>query len=199
MHLTKGRLCDASAGQDITDAGLAAVAVVAPRLLSLDLQLARRERDTISPTGLSVVLNKAKWLQTLKLARCILIDDVACENIAASCKNLRLLSLAGCHQVTDHGVRPLAGLPRLASLALSGTAITDGACLALADGRVSITLAELHLSKTAVTDHGVAPLIENCRVLRTLLLDGVRGVTPTCRERLQPPPGGGGYVSWTVY
>lgn len=56
----------------------------------------------------------------------------------------------------------------------------------------------LHVG-TAVTDAGVAPLIESCRQLKTLMLDGVRGVTPECRERLQPPPGGHGYVSWTVY
>jgi hypothetical protein len=52
---------------------------------------------------------------------------------------------------------------------------------------------------TAVTDAGVAPIIDSCRRLKTLMLDGVRGVTPECRETLQPPPGGGGFVTWTVY
>jgi hypothetical protein len=184
---------------DITDDGCRSLACTADRIRSIDLQLAQQERVGITCDGLSTLLSRTKWLHTLKLNRCVLVDDRLCHHIVDSLRNLRLLSLCGCHRVSDDGVEALASIPTLFSLALSSTAVTDRGCLAIAEGRCARVLTELQLSKTEITDVGVIPLITNCLRLKNLLLDGVRGVTPECRERLKPPTNGRGYVSWTVY
>lgn len=183
----------------VSDAGCHSLAIAGDCIRSLDLQLTQRRRENISLDGLSVLLPRAMWLQGLKLNRCILVDDQVCQLIVDNMKTLRLLSLGSCPRVTDDGVEAIATLSTLYSLVLSSTSVTDRGCVAIAHGRTAATLMELQLSKTEITDAGVTPLIANCRRLKNLLLDGVRGVTPECRERLEPPANGRGYVSWTVY
>jgi len=186
--------------RDVTDAGVRAIATTGDRVRSLNLQPAScGVRESIGFDSLSELLPAARWLHTLKLGRCLLVDDKVCDLVRESCPNLRALSLSGCRDVSDDGVESVANLGSLLSLVLSGTAITDHGCHALATGRAARRLTELHLSRTGVTDIGVVPLIESCRQLKTLLLDGVRGVTAECREKLQPPENGRGFVQWTVY
>jgi hypothetical protein len=73
------------------------------------MQMAKRHREEVTPTGLAVLLPSAKWVHTLKLSRCVNVDDGVCALIASSCRNVRMVALSGCILVSDDGVAALAG------------------------------------------------------------------------------------------
>jgi hypothetical protein len=80
------------------------------------------------------------------------------------------LDLGGSKELTDDGLRHLAGLPRLAHLNVSGTAITDRALDVL---RELPALESISLAMTRVTDEGMA-LLANCHGLARIDLSWTR-------------------------
>jgi hypothetical protein len=105
-------------------------------------------------------------------------DDVTRLNLANTCitdaslkylrplKNLRSLSLSGCRDVGDAGLKDLASLPNLKALVVNYTAITDMGLKNLASVK---TLERVTLDRTKVTEAGIQHLrkaLPKCRIVR---------------------------------
>lgn len=97
------------------------------------------------------------------------MTDAVLERVSRL-EQIEELDLNGSRAITDEGVRHLARLPKLRTLALGGCAIGDAALEAI--GRIA-SLERITLSGTHVTDAGAAQLAA-CRALRVVDLSGTR-------------------------
>jgi F-box and leucine-rich repeat protein GRR1 len=116
-------------------------------------------------------------LRMLDLSGCPLADKGLLA-IAGCCRSLRMLSLAGCEDLTDASVLPLIRSNKhLAVLNLErATQLSNKAALALAAGCTK--LSSLNLSQLyKIDDEGIAALCFHCRKLQALNISGLRFVT----------------------
>lgn len=99
----------------------------------------------------------------------------------AGLKNLESLDLGWTKDVGDAGLPLLAKLPRLKVLGLGGTKVTDAGIPILGSFK---KLQEVKLGGTAVTDRGFAAL-EGCKGLQTVHLGKKSKITPPAIDRLK--------------
>jgi predicted Ser/Thr protein kinase len=131
-------------------------------------------------------LSRYPWAAAMAEFRIVApnLSDAGFAHVARF-REVRVLVVAGA-RVTDDGLKPLAALPRLAHLGLSGTPVTDKAAAVLAGLR---TVAVLELAGTGFGDDGVkglAPLAG----LAALNLQGNPGVTDAALGHLHGRPAG---------
>jgi tRNA A-37 threonylcarbamoyl transferase component Bud32 len=110
------------------------------------------------------------------------VGDEGMKSVARM-KRLRLLDVFET-RVADEGLKELAGLPRLFSLKLGKTRVTDAGIRALAG---AAELRWLDLSDTDVTDEGLKELVRHPR-LSNLNLQGARKVTDAGMRELARLP-----------
>jgi hypothetical protein len=145
------------------------------RITAKPLQLAiRKGRDHWEP-----IAGSREWEEVLELldhhptaglgGHGQLTDDLL-EDLSHRVRTLTALSLAGCRQLTDAGLRHLARMPSLQHLDLTGTAITDAGLEVLAH---LPQLRTLSLASNRVTEAGVG-VLARCDELEELNL----GVAP---------------------
>lgn len=125
-------------------------------------------KTAVTDAGMQYLKNMDK-LYSLKLSDTKVTDEGLAQ--LSGLKNLRGLGLDGLPDITDAGLKHLAGMRRtLDRLDLSQTSITDKS----ADELVKLeNLAELHLNDTKITNDGVAKLAE-LKDLKRLGLAGTK-------------------------
>ncbi|GFQ02210.1 F-box/LRR-repeat protein 4 [Phtheirospermum japonicum] len=90
---------------NLTDSGLTRLVSGCNRLKHLDLNKCSNIGD-IGVSNVSTACSSS--LVTLKLLDCYKIGDVAILSLAQHCKNLEMLVIGGCRDVTDESIRTLA-------------------------------------------------------------------------------------------
>lgn len=76
--------------------------------------------------GVSNLSQHCKYLHTILLRRCVLIDDVCIDTIVRNCSMLRNLNVANCPLITDNSLTSIGNHSRsLKSLNISGTQVIN--------------------------------------------------------------------------
>ncbi|XP_072509253.1 F-box and leucine-rich repeat protein 13 isoform X1 [Notamacropus eugenii] len=157
----------------ITDVSLKSIANL-KNLLVLNLANCIR----IGDAGLKSFLvgPSSSKLRELNLTNCTQISDVALAQMGERCRSLTYLTLRNCTQLTDCGIEFITQLPKLVSIDLSVTAITDEALTSLSSHK---KLKELAVSECEfITDSGIkefcqsTPILEHLDVSYCLKLSG---------------------------
>ena len=109
---------------------------------------------------LGKVLMRNPRLEFVNLRKVVFVRDLALSSLPASVSHL---DLGGCRGLTDGGVRRVtANCPRLASLSLSNTAVTDRSLLTLSVSRARDTVRELRINGCInITDTGIEVTTNN--------------------------------------
>lgn len=136
------------------------------------------ECDGLDDTSL-VFIGKLTGLKSLNLGDAQVTN--AGLKALAGLKNLETLDLGFTKDVGDAGLALLVKLPNLKVLGLGGTKVTDAGIPLLASFR---SLKEVKLGSTAVTDKGVASL-EACKGLEKVNLGKKSKITPQAVDRLK--------------
>ncbi len=149
----------------ITDVGLRYLCDMA------ELHTLNLSSTGIDGSGLKY-LQKLKKLLRLKLDR---NDDLADENLRflRFFPNLEVLSLRGCHEITDNGLKHLAGLTKLRELHLPREKITDAG---LSHLRRLTELEMLSVGGESISDRGLESL-KGLNRLKCLDLQGCSKVS----------------------
>ena len=113
---------------------------------------------------LGKVLMRNPRLEFVNLRKVLFVRDLALSCLPPTVTHL---DLGGCRGLTDGGVRRLtSNCPRLTSLSLSSTAVTDRSLLTLSVSRARDTVRELRINGcTNITDTGIE--VETHYVLHT--------------------------------
>ena len=109
--------------------------------------------DVMINRHVSKILMRNKFLTHLNLRHLRGVRDSGLQCVPRS---LSHVDLGGCLQVSDSGVRRLASCPRLSSLSLSRTLITDRSLCSLSSGKCRNSLRELRVNGCVnITDSGI--------------------------------------------
>ena len=109
--------------------------------------------DVMINRHVSKILMRNKFLTHLNLRHLRGVRDSGLQCVSRS---LTHVDLGGCLQVSDSGVRRLASCPRLSSLSLSRTLITDRSLCSLSSGKCRNSLGELRVNGCVnITDSGI--------------------------------------------
>ena len=165
-------------GTQVTDSGLARLGEGCRALKNIDLFRLR-----ISDTGLRKLAEGCSRLEDVNLMGCRHITDGGVASLAQHCSVLHTLSL-GCTQVTDTGLARLGkGCRALKIIKLVRLTISDTGLGKLAEGCPRLEHVSL-MYCVAITDNGVASLVQHCAWLCELELRGTQ-VTNDCNASLQ--------------
>eukprot|EP00794_Sanderia_malayensis_P012757 gene12757-14066_t len=183
---------------DISDEGLRKVCVC-KSLKKLDLNASKGFKRQISSTGLRHIAEHCKQLQIVFLRRCSLINDEAIAALTKACPLLIQLNLEGCYEVTDASLNSISmHSPKITSLNVSRTKVTDEGLQLLSNGCCAGQLKEIHVGFCPdVTDIGIGMILESCAQLQILIFHGCPQVTDLSRERIQMHKMK--QITWTVY
>ena len=175
--------------------------------------------DVMINRHVSKILMRNKFLTHLNLRHLRGVRDSGLQCVSRS---LTHVDLGGCLQVSDSGVRRLASCPRLSSLSLSRTLITDRSLCSLSSGKCRNSLGELRVNGCVnITDSGIEvshrhtgvinsiikPTLQTLLTaglsLHILIFHGCPGVTEQSRQGLETFLRNIGHrmrqVTWTVY
>jgi len=109
--------------------------------------------DVMINRHVSKILMRNKFLTHLNLRHLRGVRDSGLQCVSRS---LTHVDLGGCLRVSDSGVRRLASCPRLSSLSLSRTLITDRSLCSLSSGKCRNSLGELRVNGCVnITDSGI--------------------------------------------
>ena len=170
----------------MTDAGVIALAAVCGNLQSIDLAGC----DKVTDAGVVALGAGCGQLQHISLAFCDKVTDAGVIAFGAGCGQLESINLAGCGQVTDAGVIALgAGCGELQIINLTGCIrVTDAGVTALGAGCGELQIIDLTCC-SKVTDAGVTALGErgqlqsiNLRYCCRVTLEGVIALGSGCRQ-----------------
>jgi len=176
------------------------------RLTKLNLnqprhQAKRHKEGVTSDHQLSTLLESCCNLSVLHLRDCS--NSVSDQVATLLPPTLLHLDLGGCARLSDPGVQALAvGCPRLSSLSLARTAVTDLGLSRLGIAQCRNFLQELKVDGCRrLTDLGVELLLDGLSRLRILSFHSCPGVTERAREALEVYLGQGRVrqLTWTVY
>ena len=153
------------------------------------------------------IITKNSHLATLYLRNLSCVTDSVLSCLPPSVTHL---DLGGCASVTDSGVDQLVRhCPRLASLSLARTKVTDKGLTRLGDGECRGTLKEIRLDGCKdITDKGIEELLagvgrSGASVLEILIFHKCPKVTDRSRQILEQflMEAGGAVrqLTWTVY
>ena len=180
--------------------------VPSKRLTKLNLnqprhQAKRHKEGVTSDHQLSTLLESCCNLSVLHLRDCS--SSVSDQVATLLPPTLLHLDLGGCSRLSDPGVQALAvGCPRLSSLSLARTAVTDLGLSRLGIAQCRNFLQELKVDGCRrLTDLGVELLLDGLSRLRILSFHSCPGVTDRAREALEVYLGQGRVrqLTWTVY
>lgn len=143
------RILDLTACEELTDAAVERIILVAPRLRNLVLAKCKK----ITDRAVIAITRLGKNLHYVHLGHCAHITDAAVVELVKTCNRIRYIDLACCNRLTDLSIQQLATLPKLRRIGLvKCQAITDRSILALArhgPGRThggTSSLERVHLS-----------------------------------------------------
>lgn len=123
------RILDLTSCARVTDATVAKIIDVAPRLRNLVLAKCRN----ITDAAVYAISKLGKNLHYLHLGHCSQITDDAVKRLVQECNRIRYIDLGCCTNLTDDSVMRLAQLPKLKRIGLVKCSnITDESILALA-------------------------------------------------------------------
>ena len=178
------------------------------RLVKLNLNQPRAKRlglgfkeGLTADHQLSTLLESCRYLSVLHLRDCT--NSVSDQVATLLPPTLLHLDLGGCARLSDPGVQALAiGCPRLASLSLARTSVTDLGLSRLGIAQCRNFLQELKVDGCRrLTDLGVELLLDGLSRLQILSFHSCPGVTERAREALEVYLGQGRVrqLTWTVY
>ena len=156
--------------------------------MSFAIDLARC--DQMTDAGVIALAAVCGNLRSIDLAGCDKVTDAGVVALGAGCGELQHINLAGCGQVTDAGVIALgAGCGELLSINLAGCIrVTDAGVTALGAGCRELQSIDLTCC-SKVTDAGVIALSErgqlqsiNLRYCCRVTLEGVIALGAGCRQ-----------------
>jgi hypothetical protein len=151
----------------ITDATAASIATHCQGISVLDLSYTR-----VTDIGLGVIGGKCRGLEEIVLSD-LNITDVGVGKIAESGSNLECVDLHGCSAVTDISMTSLAQCPKLRTLRVGLTQLTDAGLARLVEG--CRALETLNVGGTGLTDTGLRTIAQGCPQLIHLVITG--GIT----------------------
>ncbi|XP_075066407.1 protein AMN1 homolog isoform X1 [Mixophyes fleayi] len=161
------------------------------------------ERTSITSEGITVVAQSCPHLFEVTLKRCCNLTDVGILALALNCPLLQILNLSGCSRITDHSLEALGqNCPLLHSVDFSATMVTDNGVIALAAGRCSKNLKEVHMDRCVhLKDEAVEAILTCCPNIYILLFHGCPQITDRSRVALEQLVGPNKIkqVTWTVY
>ena len=186
---------------DVTDKSLEIIAGTCSRLVKIDLNAAKGQREAISTAGVIALSVGCPTLRIVFLRRCINVHDEAIVAIACNCRKLEQLNVGGCLQITDCSLEGIAAnCAHLSCLNVSGTSITDDGVRSLCDGMTQRTLVELHINSCLnLTDRAVDDVVQRCPFIRILLLHGCPKMTEATRAVIDELSSRMRQVTWTIY
>jgi len=159
------------------------------------------EREITADHHLSSLLENCKNLTVLHLRD--MTNFVSDEVATLLPPTLLHLDLGGCARLSDPGVQAIAlGCPRLSSLSLARTNVTDLGLSRLGIAQCRNFLHELKVDGCKrLTDLGVELLLDGLSRLQILSFHSCPGVTERAREALEVYLGQGRVrqLTWTVY
>ena len=179
------------------------------------LKMNNRSRSPLAPSAeqnissgafLSLLQNWSS-LTEIQLRASQFVDDVVLKAIATHCKQVRILNISLCTQVTNEGIVSLSRCSQLFCLNLSSISnVTDEGLVTLSQSPCRHILSELNLAHCAqITDTGIKNLLDCCPRLRILVIHGCPRLTARSRQLLThqtAQPGSRSRLSqltWTVY
>ena len=154
------------------------------------LHMNSQVRDSSSDLSdqLSSILINNKFISSLFLRNCSSLTDSVLSHLSS---HVVELDLGGCHNITDSGVSLLADqCPRLSSLSLSDTMITDQSLYNLSVSDCRATLREFYISRCHhITDDGVEMFLaglqdNNNPVLNIFILHKCPQLTSAVQESI---------------
>ncbi|KAJ6441316.1 ubiquitin ligase complex F-box protein GRR1 [Purpureocillium lavendulum] len=124
------RILDLTSCTRLTDAAVAKIIDVAPRLRNLVLAKCRN----ITDAAVNAISKLGKNLHYVHLGHCGQITDEGVKKLVSSCNRIRYIDLGCCTNLTDDSVKRLALLPKLKRIGLvKCSSITDESVFALAE------------------------------------------------------------------
>ncbi|XP_036616541.1 dynein regulatory complex subunit 6 [Trichosurus vulpecula] len=128
-------------------------------------------------------------LRELNLTNCTQISDLALAQMGERCRSLTYLNLHNCTQLTDCGIEFITRLPKLISIDLSATDITDEALTSLSSHKrlKELTVSECEFitdSGIKMNDLGIRILSKKCHYLHFLDISGCVHLTDKTIEYL---------------
>lgn len=139
-----------------------------------DLNVYQRDEYPIRDAGFKFLASQCPNIRSIKLDCLSKITDETLSALASNCTNLESVKLIGCDNISEKGIIDLTeNCKRLKKLTLDdlhlgNTRITDQTLFALATH--CHELVEIYMQDTQITEKGIAALIENCPHLRTCLV-----------------------------
>jgi F-box and leucine-rich repeat protein 2/20 len=123
-------------------------------------------------------------LRSIYLSNCTGMTDRGVLTIVKGCSHLQLIDLTRCISVTDRAVAALSQrCPKLQSINLTRCPlITDVSLRNIAKGCVQ--LVSINLECCNITDHGIAALVQRCRLLKSVNLMNCENITDLCLDSL---------------
>ncbi|XP_073477966.1 protein AMN1 homolog isoform X3 [Aquarana catesbeiana] len=161
------------------------------------------ERTSVTSEGIEAVAQSCPYLHEITLKKCRNITDGGILSLSLHCPLLQIVNLSGCTQLSDVSLQALGqNCPLLHSVDFSVTAVTDDGVMALAAGRCSQNLKEVHMDRCVhLTDDAVEAILTCCPNIYILLFHGCPQITDRSREALEQLVGPNKIkqVTWTVY
>ncbi len=133
-------------------------------------------------TGIQAISENCHELRTLlfgseEMYESVPVTDAMLEHLAKGCTELREISLLRCTDITDTGLKHLAGCPRIVSIDLGNIFhITDQGMKFLASGCHDIQKILLN-DALNITDDGLKFLTEGCTNIQILSLLNSNNIT----------------------
>ncbi|CAF0962688.1 unnamed protein product [Brachionus calyciflorus] len=175
-------------------------------LRKIDLNSHSIQRTLITGQGISNLVKNCKFLTSILLRRCSLIDDECIDIIAKSCPKLKNLNIANCSLITDQSFVSLGKYcNNLESINFSGTKVTDnGVFYMFSKENVAKSIQEIHIAHCdLITDESIECILINCRRVKYLLFHECPKVTVASRIALEDYLNSSDqkvkHLTWTIY
>ena len=185
----------------VSDKALEIIAETSSRLIKLDLNATKGNREEITSVGIIALSKGCRLLQTVYLRRCVNVADDAIVELSRVCRHLCQLNVGGCRQITDVALAAMGeNSAALESLNVSGTSITDEGIRFLCEGLPGKSLNELHINNCCnLTDASVNLVTRTCPSIQILLLHGCPKMTDATRNAIDELATQMRQVTWTFY
>ncbi|XP_046395201.1 protein AMN1 homolog isoform X2 [Ischnura elegans] len=170
-------------------------------LQKLNLNPGKNQVHAFTSKALLELFPCLNLLSTLYMRRCPAVSDEVIESVARNCIHLSQLDIAGCTSLTDKSLVAIAdGSPKLMSLNISRSQITDSGLASLSQGRSQHSLVELLVNEClGVTEKGVESILVSCSCMKYFLFHGCP-VSEQVEQYLDlSPQHKMRQISWTIY
>ncbi|XP_068134334.1 protein AMN1 homolog isoform X2 [Hyperolius riggenbachi] len=188
---------------DVSDSALRLIAQCR-QLRKISLSSSKgEERTSVTSQGIEAVAESCPYLHEITLKKCPNVTDGGVLSLSLHCPLLQIVNLSGCTQISDVSLQALGqNCPYLHSVDFSATGVTDCGVIALAAGKCSQNLKEVHMARCVnLTDDSVEAILTCCPNIYILLFHGCPQITERSREALEELVGPNKIkqITWTVY